>query len=204
MQTTNSHGPQRSSTEPSEHLALLGKPPLFEGEEQTYKTLLTEIFKAVNPAGICEEIWAHDYAYRTIEIFRLRRVEVNLIRVTEYKGLQVALTPIVGGPQAEALAQGWAARKPDVMKEAKKILRSAGLSTDTILAQAFSLKLNDIERIKHMLALAEARRDATLWGIDRHRKTLGQQLRRVAQRLEHDQFRALESAPMSVDGSEEK
>jgi hypothetical protein len=180
---------------------LFGKPPLFEGEENIYDQLLTKISPALVPGDIFEQILGREYVYRTVEVLRLRRVEVNLIRVNEYKGLSETLTPIVGPSQAETLARGWAARKPEIVKEVKKILRSAGLSTDGILAQTFSLKLNDIERIKHMVALAEARRNATLREIDRHRQTLGQDLRRVAQQLEHDQLPAIESAPMSAESA---
>jgi hypothetical protein len=98
----------------------------------------------------------------------------------------------VGWSQAETLAEGWAARKSDVVEEVNKTLTSAGLTIDSILAQTFSLKVNDIERIQHMTALAEARRNATLHEIDRHRQTLGQKLRRAAQQLEDGQFRVIE------------
>ena len=50
-----------------------------------------------------------------------------------------------------------------------------------------------------MLALMEARRNATLREIDRHRQTLGQKLRRAAQQLEDGQFRVIEHTT-SIDG----
>jgi len=59
------------------------------------------------------------------------------------------LAPLAGRLRAETLTEGWAARKSDVVEEVNKILTSAGLSMDTIMAQTFSLKLNDIERIEH-------------------------------------------------------
>ena len=116
-----------------------------------------------------------------------------------YKGLTETLSPLVGRSQAETLAEGWAARTSDVVEEVNKILTSAGLTTDSILAQTFSLKVNDIERLEHMMALAEARRNATLREIDRHRQTLGQKLRRAAQQLEDGQFRVIEHTT-SIDG----
>jgi hypothetical protein len=184
-----------------EHSALFGPPPLFDGEEKTYDQLLREVSRAVMPADIFEDIWVREVVDLAIEVLRLRRLKVNLIMANEYKGLIEALTPLVGRLQAETLAQGWAARKSDVVEEVNKTLTSAGLSTDSILAQTFSLKLNDIERIEHMLALMEARRNATLREIDRHRQTLGQRLRRAAQQLEDAQLRVIESAPTSIDGT---
>ena len=136
----------------------------------------------------------------TLEVFRLRRLTANLIKANEYQGLRETLAPLVGRSQAETLAEGWAARKSDVIEEVNKTLTSAGLTNDTILAQTFSLKVNDIERIQNMIALAEARRNAILREIDRHRQTLGQKLRRAAQQIEDGEFRVIEHAT-SIDGT---
>ena len=136
----------------------------------------------------------------TLEVFRLRRLTANLIKANEYQGWRETLAPLVGRSQAETLAEGWAARKSDVIEEVNKTLTSAGLTNDTILAQTFSLKVNDIERIQNMIALAEARRNATLREIDRHRQTLGQKLRRAAQQIEDGEFRVIEHAT-SIDGT---
>jgi hypothetical protein len=87
-----------------------------------------------------------------------------------------------------------------VIEEVNKALTSAGLTTASILAQTFALKLNEIERLEHMAALAEARRNATLREIDRHRQTLGQKLRRAAQQLEDGEFRVIEHTT-SIDGT---
>jgi len=138
----------------------------------------------------------------TLEVFRLRRLTANLIKANEYQGLRETLAPLVGRSQAETLAEGWAARKSDVIEEVNKTLTSAGLTNDSILAQTFSLKVNDIERIQNMIALAEARRNATLREIDRHRQTLGQKLRRAAQQIEDGEFRVIEHAT-SIDGGNE-
>ena len=189
-------------SEDYEHLGpLFEKPPLLQGEEGSYRELLTKVSSALRPDDIFERIFAAEFAYRAIEVVRLRRVSLNLIRVNEYIGLRDVLTPIVGRLQAETLAAGWAAQKPDVVKEVKKLLRSAGLNLDSITSQTFALKLNDVACISHMVALAEARRDAILREIYRHRKMLGEELRRVAQQFEHDQLKLVESASISVDGS---
>jgi hypothetical protein len=137
---------------------LFGPPPLFHGEDpKIYDQLLKEISTAVTPADIFEDIWVRDVVDLTIEVFRLRRLKVNLMMTNAYKGLTETLSPLVGRSQAETLAEGWAARKSDVVEEVNKTLTSAGLTTDSILAQTFSLIVNDIERIEHMMALAEAR-----------------------------------------------
>jgi hypothetical protein len=183
---------EKLEPECSEHLGLFGSPPLLDGEDtKTYQQLLTEISAAVTPTDILEKIWVQDVADLTIEVFRLRRLESNLIAVNAYKGLSDTLAPVVS--QAETLAEDWAARKPEVVKEVNKILAAAGLSTDSFLAQTFSHKLADVERISHMTALAETRRNATLREIDRHRQTFSQKLQRTVRQLEDD-HRLIESS----------
>jgi hypothetical protein len=192
--------PEKSRPDRAEDSRLFGPPPLFDGEDtEVYDQLLREISTAVTPADIFEHIWVRDVVDLTIEVLWLRRLKVNLMTANAYKGLTETLAPLVGRSRAETLAEGWAARKSDVVEEVNKILTSAGLTTDSILAYTFSVKVNDIERIEHMTALAEARRNATLREIDRHRQTLGQKLRRAAQQLEDGQFRVIEHTT-SIDG----
>jgi hypothetical protein len=197
MRTTDASRPEKSGLDHSEHSTIFDPPPLFEGEEKTYEQLLIEVSRAVMPADFFENLWVRDFVYHTIEVFRHRRITRDLITVNAYKGLIETLTPLVGRAQAETLAEGWAARKPNVVEEVNKTLASAGLSADSILAQTFSVKLDEIERIEQMAAVAEARRDATLREIDRHRQTLGQKLRRAAQELDDGQCRLIESASTS-------
>ena len=201
MNKTDTSRSEKSRPDGAEHPMLFGPPPLFDGEDtEIYDQLLKEISTAVTPADIFEKIWVRDLVDLTIEVLRLRRLKVNLMMTNAYKGLTETLLPLVGRMQAETLAEGWAARKSDVVEEVNKTLTSAGLSsTDSILAETFCLKVNDIERIEHMMALAEMRRNSTLREIDRHRQTLGQKLRRAAQQLEDGQFRVIEHTT-SIDG----
>jgi hypothetical protein len=201
MNKTDASRLEKSRLDRGEHPALFGPPPLFDEEDtKVYDQLLTQVSTTVMPVDIFEDIWVRDVVDLTLEVFRLRRLTANLIKANAHKGLSETLAPLVGRSQAETLAEGWAARKSDVVEEVNKTLASAGLATDSILAQTFSLKVNDIERIEQMSALAEARRNATLREIDRHRQTLGQKLRRAAQQLEDGQFRVIEHTT-SIDGA---
>ena len=158
MNTTESR-PEKSTPGGGEHWALFGPPPLFEGEDsKIYDQLVTEIFNAVTPADILEEIWLRDIVDLTIDVLRLRRLKADLMNANALK------------------------------------------SPTENLATIFCLKLNNMERIEHLMALAEARRNASLREIDRHRQTLGQKLRLAGQQLEDGQLRLIESTPTSIDG----
>jgi hypothetical protein len=79
-----------------------------------------------------------------------------------------------------------------VVEEANKILADAGLSMEHVRAQTFSVKLDDIERLEHLIALTETRRNGTLRELERHQQMLAQKVRRIAQ---DDQRRLIESTP---------
>ena len=195
----SSTDPQSSTSLPERagRLALLGPPPLFDGEDTAaYDELLARISGAVKPSDIFEEIWVRDIVDLVWEAFRLRRLKANLMTATAYKGLEQILQPLVTRfLEGEDLAKAWAARKQSAIERVDKLLASAGLTVDTVMAKTLSNNLNDIERIDRMIAAAEARRSAILREVDRHRTTWGQDLRRAVQQAEDVEFEVIEDRP---------
>jgi hypothetical protein len=185
--------------EPATRLDLLGPAPLFEGEDTAaYDELLARISGAVKPADIFEEIWVRDIVDLVWETLRLRRLKANLMTAEAYKGLEQILQPLVGFLQREDLAKAWAARDQSAIKRVDKLLASAGLTMDAVMAQTLSVNLDAIERIDRMIATAEVRRNAILREVDRHRSTWGQVLRRAAQQVEEDEFKLIEAQPAKM------
>jgi hypothetical protein len=142
---------------------------------------------------------ARDLVDLTWDAFRLRRLKASVMTTNAHKGLSETLAPLVGGSDAQTLAEAWAARQSDVVEQVDKALGTAGLNMDAVMAQTLCLKLDEIERIDRMIAISEARRNTTLREIDRHRETLGQKLRRAMEQLEDRQLRMIESP--SIDGT---
>src|SRR5262245_20486957 len=174
-------------------LAPFGPPPLIDGEDSAkYDELLTRGSAAVNPADILEDIWVRDIVDLVWEAWRLRRLKAALMATNAHEGLSAALDPLMDWDEKEALVADWTARDPEAMKRVDEILESAGLTMDSVMAQSLSIKLDDIERIDRMTALAEARRYAILQEIDGHRENLSQKLRRAVQQVENGQFRLIE------------
>ena len=113
------------------------------------------------------------------EAFRLRRFKACLVTAGACAALTERLSPLVGHEQADGLARSWAARKPGASAEVEEHLATAGIGLDGIAARGLCLKLDFIERIERMIMAAEARRNAALREIERHRATLGRQLRQA-------------------------
>jgi hypothetical protein len=173
---------------------LFGPTPIMEGEDITlYDDLLTRISTAVKPKDILEDIWVREDVDLVWEIFRLRRLKWTLLAANAQEGLIKVLAPLIGWGEANTLADAWFARKPSAIKRVEKMLASADLSIDAIMAQTLSIKLDDIERIDRMIAVAEARHNAILREIDRHREVLSQNLRRAVQDVEDGPLQVIEN-----------
>ena len=80
------------------------------------------------------------------------------------------------------------------------MLASAELTMHTVMAQTLALKLDQVERIDRMIMGAEARRNAVLREVDRHRTSLAQVLRQAANNVEDAQFEEIRAKQL-VDGN---
>jgi hypothetical protein len=165
-----------------------GPAPLIEGEDAgAYDELLVRVSTAVRPADIFEEIWVRDIVDLVWEAFRLRRLKACVMTAGARKALAHGLAPVVGFAQADGLARGWAARQPGAIGAVEEHLAAAGTGLEGIAAQGLCLQLGNIERIERMIMAAEARRNAALREIGRHRSTLGRQLRQAVLEAEAEE-----------------
>lgn len=179
---------------------IFGPPPLWDGEDAAkYNNFRTQVLADIEPGDIVERVLAYDFVLYQWELSRERILLANVMRTNQYKGLCEVLTPLMSLSQAKTLSEGWFARKPDATEEVNKVLTSAGLSMDTVMAQTFSVELGVIERMNRMIEIKERRRNSCLHEIFRHRETLGQTLRRAVQQLEEGQLRVVDSP--SLDGT---
>src|SRR5262249_43608734 len=80
--------------------------------------------------------------------------------------------------KAKELVQEYVRGKQAAVTLVHKLLADAGVSMDTFLTKVLGDKIDDIERIDRLTAIAETRRNAALREIDRRRT--------VQQEIEHD------------------
>ena len=164
---------------------LQGPPPLLAGEDlAAYEALHTRIFKAIAPADAIEEIWAGDIADLTWEAHRARRLKANLVYAAAHEGLNESLTPMLREADRAALVKQWAKGDAASRRKAASALKRAGKSDDTITAMTQLVKLDALEKIDRLIALAERRRILILREIERYRCAYSERRRRF--RLEID------------------
>jgi hypothetical protein len=136
-------------------------------------------------------MYVDDVAYLVWEIIRLRRVKVATIANAFETALKNILQQILfrtapGLPlqvrgTAERLARDWF-----LTEKANRVLgllQKAGFDESSVEAEAFRLRIDDIEKLDRLLTLAEARRDKTLRMIAECSEGLAMRLQQSAERV---------------------
>jgi hypothetical protein len=186
---------------PRETRDFFGDAPLIRGEDPAaYQSLLTRVSAAVQPKDVFEEMWMRDVVDLAWEVFRWRRLKVNLLQAAAYEGVKLFVEPFFepgylaqddDDDEARELSRRWARREPEALQQVGEFLAAAGLTMDAVMAQTLAVKMDSVERIDRMLANAEARRDAALREIDRHRDAFAAALRRAAEEPQDAEFREI-------------
>jgi hypothetical protein len=167
---------------------LLGAPPLLPGEDgKAYDALLAQVRVAVQPADVIEELWVRDVVDHVWATVRLRRWKADHLKSAAYHGV-LELLQHLGLDNPWDMARRWFAGDADAKKQVAARLAKAGLSEDAIAAEGFAAKIDTIERIDRFAMNAEARRNAALRELDRHRAAVAQRLRDAADSAVEGEF----------------
>ena len=171
----------RAVTERRPQRSLPGPPPLIPGEKRVdYQELERRIAAAVKPEGIIEEIWVRDVVDLTWDIQRMRRLKAEFLTSVQAQGVRHVLNQILRyeeGPSA--LANEWDGRDPQAIKRVDDLLSAKGLSMDVAVARALASNIGPFERIDAMISNLEARRNAALRELERHRASFASALSRA-------------------------
>jgi hypothetical protein len=161
-----------------------GEPALLHGEDaRSYEELLAQVRATMGPRDVLEEVWVRDAVDLTWDIFRLRRLKANLLKVDARASVTYAVWPYVRNPQkqAEKLADAWFAGEANAVAQVNDALDAAGYSMDAIMAMTVGSGLKRIERLDAMIANAEIRRGVALAEIERYRASFAGELRGAEQ-----------------------
>jgi hypothetical protein len=90
--------------------------------------------------------------------------------------------------KAKELVQEYVRGEREAVTLVNELLTDAGVSMDSFMTKVLGDRIDEIERIDRLTAIAETRRNAALREIDRRRAVLGEALRRSVQEIEDDDF----------------
>jgi hypothetical protein len=161
--------------------SFLGSVELLAGENAAhYEELLARIAGALQPSDILEEIWVRDVADLVWDALRLSRLKASLLDSCVQEGMDKVLRGLELPEPARSSRGG--AQDPAAIEKVEAALAAAGSSLDMVAAQTLSQRhdvIDHIDRIERMTMAVEARRNAALEEIARHRATFAKRLRRA-------------------------
>lgn len=188
-----SRAPSEPAIEPSDRHAPFGPPPLIEGEDAAaYDHLRDHVAGAVKPRDFLEEIRVRDVVDLSWECLRLRRLKARLFTAAMSDGIRHQLEPHMGFREASELASQWAVRDEEAMKGVDKQLREVRGSLETAAVSTMIKNIDTVERMDRMMMSAEARRNAALREMERHRSNLAAALRRASDEVVEAEFEDVE------------
>lgn len=165
-------------TEILELSELLGPPPLLPGESAAdYEALKMRIMSAVKPADAIEHLYVRDVVDLQWDLLRFRRLKAHLLSSSAPIGLAALMSARKYTHFNDTRYASWLNNDPQAVKEIKVLLKHWGLSEQDIHAQTMVKKINEFERLERMASSVEARRNAALRELERHREAVARRLR---------------------------
>ncbi|WP_114948809.1 hypothetical protein [Microvirga calopogonii] len=159
--------------------SLFAKRPLILGEDQAaYDALLSTVTRAAKPDDILDELLVKDIVDLTWNIERFERLKDSLLRVASKRVLTRVLhnakCPETERPldaeRIELMIVCCLLGEEDSIEEVKDLLTDYGFDLNSIMAQALSDKLDDIERIDRSITTQAARRSKVLAELERRQE----------------------------------
>ena len=149
--------------------------------QEHFKSYLTQILQDNLPPEQADsaEMLAAECTPNTDEANDKLREVLSSIGLDTNKVVDDAVTD-----KAKQLVQGYVGGERDTVTLVNELLTDAGRSMDNFMTKVLGDRIDEIERIDHLTAIAETRRNAALREIDRRRAVLGETLRRSVQDIE--------------------
>ena len=151
---------------------LLGKPLLAKGETlEQYKELEESLMARLKPHDAQEYIWVKDVVDLQWELLRMRQIKIKYLNARTWQGLKIFLQERdVDTLEAQKLSKLWMENKPRALTLVKKMFTDWAVDESDILASTYMRFIENMERIDRMIIGLEARRNAALREIERHRE----------------------------------
>ena len=157
---------------------LLGPPPLLPSENLAdYEALRLRVIAAVKPTDAIEHLYVRDAVDLQWELMRLRHLKTRFLVSSASVGLNILMNMRMNYVDSDPNYKSWIKNERKGIKNIKSMLSDWGLSEADIHAQTLAKKIDEFERIERLIANAEARRNAALRELERHREAVGRRLK---------------------------
>ena len=189
-------------------VAFLSSKALLAGEDpDRYDQLVDAMCEMVKPTDFIEKIWVADVVHLSWEVIRYRNLTTELIGATQQQALERVLRMLISGNlerqppdgdpfllmnRSQKLAHEYVLKIEDAAEEVEDLLKTAGLTMESVQAEAFAMRSTDIELLQRLSASAEYRRNSAIQQIERRRSYFAERLRTAVNQIEDAEFRVIE------------
>lgn len=177
--------PRRSKSKTNRNaLKLFGPPLLIYGEDpRAYNDLLKQVSNTVKPKDFFEKSWVQDFVYLTWDIIRWRRAKADLVNSNLHHGREA----VFKRPRSPALplpipvrdfdVNTWIGKNAVAINQVNAYVADSGSLVGETIAETIAHQIPNLDWFERTIANAEARRNAILREIERHRASLAHALR---------------------------
>jgi hypothetical protein len=159
---------------------VFGKPPVLKSENlDDYWKLARSLRWVIKPKTFVERIWLRDVTDLTWEVFRLRRIKIEIIESGRSRATPSLCHLTI---DVDAFRKASAGK---TQKKAAKFIKE--LSTTfveendgLITAEGFASRLSTLDGIERMLTSAEHRRNVVYREIEFHRELAAMRARKIS------------------------
>ena len=184
---------------------LFGPAPILPGEDAAaYDELLMLVSSSLKPSDVIEEFWLRDVVDLAWQIIRKRRAKECLVasRLEYLLNSKLKSLEDLNQDQIDAIIKAFRAGKPSAMQDVETLLAIANSTLNALLGRAFCDQLDQIEHLDRLITIDEARRNAALRELERHRASFAQTLRKKIDELDgvESKAAALAAKPVAIKG----
>lgn len=174
-----------ASPESARHKAqaqtFLTTPALLPREDRAeYDSLLADLTECIKPEDFIEKTWLRDVAHHEWSSKRYRNMLAQQLMLAEQEGIQSVMARLTGNIQYE-LAREYMLKQARALGKVAQLLNQAGLNLDSVRAEAFAKRMQEIGRLDQLARQAETYRDKLLRDIERRRAAAAERFRRGLQ-----------------------
>jgi hypothetical protein len=169
-----------------------GTPVLITESVDEFVALRKALNNEIQPNGVIVRGLVDDLAAVIWEITRLLRIKAEILNGAFYKALIKILTQVwnedfetyaLREREIEDLAWLWLGNDGDAKAKVAELLGQHQFDETAIEAEAFRMRVEDLEKLDYMLSRAELRREKLLTGIAAFRQGFGNLVRQVSEQL---------------------
>lgn len=170
---------------------FLERPPFAFGEDQkAFDGAYEHLMETLEPST-WECFLIYDAAVATVEMMRLRRWKMQIIRYMVPQSLDAVLAHLVEPPHRQRLMEGWRGGSSQEIDEIEGLLCQAGHSLGALEALTYFKEIEKFNILEQQIAAKKKTRDNAIFEVQRQRAAASREEQKNGHILRRDLHKGL-------------